>query len=127
MSIGWGISDPLWQAKVIVSQANPLYLKKAVIEVIDHLDQAGESGTSPFEVIDRIVQVIAVGKYTPPEPEEVFTKVYDLHDGKLSPEDEEEIRKLIDEADRILGGDAMDDKSFEDFLKEREAPDDDVE
>lgn len=120
MSIKHGFESPIWLAKTIVAQANPLYLKKAVIDVIDHLDQAETGRTSPYEVIDRIVQVVATGKYTPPVDEET------LFSGSVDLADEDQVKGFVEEMNRLLGEDAPEDKSFEDFLKERENPDEDV-
>lgn len=109
----------------MVANANPLYLKKAVIDLVDAFEQT--DSMSQLEVLDRIMQVAMTGKYIAPEYEDevISSAVFDLKDGKLSPEDEEEVQSLIDSLDQMLGRSAPEDKSFEDFLKEREQDDED--
>jgi hypothetical protein len=122
MSVDWGFESPIFLAKGIVQQAHPLLLKKAVLNVIDHLDNADKTGSSPFEIIDRLVQVILTGEYRAPvqdEGKEIFSAEYVLKDGKLSPEDEAEIKKFLDQLNGLPDGDRVseDDESYEDFLK----------
>lgn len=130
MVIGHGFSDPIWAAKQIIKNSHPTLLKQSVIDVIEHLESVGATGTSPFEIIDRLIQVASEGRYTPPPPveEEVMRKVIHLEDGKLTPEAEKEIQDFIDILDRIPSvedkGDE-DDESYEDFLKRLGIPNED--
>ena len=125
MSIGHGFSDPLWAARKIVAMSHPILLKKAVIEVIDHLDQVHSSGTSPFEIIDRIVQVASEGKYTPPEPESQTVASFTLNpDGTLPEDAEQEIRDFISRLDGIPTAEKDENaESYKDFLKRLGIPD----
>lgn len=112
-------------AQHMIANANPLYLKKAIIDLVDAFEES--DSMSQLEVMDRIIQVAMTGKYIAPEyeGEVVASAVYDLRDGKLSPEDEAEVQRLIDSLDQMLGRSADEDKSFEDFLKERGQDDED--
>lgn len=111
MSIEHGFSDRLWAARKIVEMSHPILLKRAVIGVIDHLDQVNSSGTSPFEIIDRIVQVASEGKYIPPQSEEetVVATLRVNEDGSLSPEDEKVLRDFGVQLDDLLGTDTEED------------------
>lgn len=120
MSVEWGFESPIFMAKGIVQQAHPLLLKKAVIEVITHLDNADKMGSSPFEIIDRLVQVILTGEYRAPERNlATFLGTIDLEDGKLPEDLEEQVQGFIDQLNGLPGGDRVseDDESYEDFLK----------
>lgn len=125
MSIEWGITSGRWMTQHMIARADTLLLKKAVIDLVDAFEQT--DSMSQLEVLDRIMQVAMTGKYTPPEPEDevISSAVFDLKDGKLSPEDEAEVQKLVDSLDQLLGKSTQEDKSFEDFLKEREQGDED--
>lgn len=120
MSVDWGFESPIFMAKGIVQQAHPLLLKRAVIEVITHLDNSHETGSSPFEIIDRLVQVILTGEYR--APEHGLTTVLgtiDLEDGKLPANLEDQVQKFVDQLSNLPDGDQVseDDESYEDFLK----------
>lgn len=120
MSVDWGFESPTFMAKGIVQQAHPLLLKKAVIEVITHLDNANETGSSPFEIIDRLVQVILTGEYRAPERDlSTVLGTTDLEDGKLPDDLEEQIQKFVDQLNDLPNGERVseDDESYEDFLK----------
>lgn len=110
MSVDWGFESPIFMAKGIVQQAHPLLLKKAVIEVITHLDNANETGSSPFEIIDRLVQVILTGEYRAPERDLSTVLGDDL---------EEQVQRFVDQLNGLPDGDQVseDDESYEDFLK----------
>lgn len=127
MSIGWGITSGRWMAQYMVANANPTLLKKAVIELIDAFEETDRM--SQMEVMDRIMQVAMTGKYVPPELEEnvIATAVFNLQDGKLTPEDEEEVNRLIGDIDKLLGNDAPTDKSWQDFMDERKKEEDENE
>lgn len=125
MSIEWGITSGRWMTQHMIARADTLLLKKAVIDLVDAFEQT--DSMSQLEVLDRIMQVAMTGKYIAPEYEDevISSAVFDLKDGKLSPEDEEEVQKLVDTLDQMLGRPSPEDKSFEDFLKEREQDDED--
>lgn len=125
MSIEWGITSGRWMTQHMIARADSLLLKKAVIDLVDAFEQT--ESMSQLEVLDRIMQVAMTGKYIAPEYEDevISSAVFDLKDGKLSPEDEEEVQNLIDSLDELLGNSAPEDKSFEDFLKERGQDDED--
>lgn len=112
-------------AKGIVQQAHPLLLKKAVLNVIDHLNNADKTGSSPFEIIDRLVQVILTGEYREAEPTETTIKIVKVNPDELSDKDEQEIQKFVDQLNGLPGGDQVseDDESYEDFLKRLGIPD----
>lgn len=120
MSVDWGFESPIFMAKGIVQQAHPLLLKKAVLNVIDHLESANETGSSPFEIIDRLVQVILTGEYRAPERDlsTVLGRI-DLEDGKLPDDLEEQVQRFVDQLNGLPDGDQVseDDESYEDFLK----------
>lgn len=126
MSVDWGFESPIFLAKGIVQQAHPLLLKKAVIEVITHLDNAAETGSSPFEILDRLVQVILTGEYRAPERDltTVLGRI-DLEDGKLPDDLEEQVQRFVDQLNGLPDGERVseDDKSYEDFLKRLGIPD----
>lgn len=120
MSVDWGFESPIFMAKGIVQQAHPLLLKKAVLNVIDHLNNANETGSSPFEIIDRLVQVILTGEYRAPERDmSTILGTIDLEDGKLPADLEEQVQKFVDQLNGLPDGDQVseDDESYEDFLK----------
>lgn len=120
MSVEWGFESPIFMAKGIVQQAHPLLLKRAVLNVIDHLDNADKTGSSPFEIIDRLVQVILTGEYRAPEQDlSTVLGTIDLEDGKLPDDLEEQVQKFVDQLNGLPGGEAVseDDESYEDFLK----------
>lgn len=120
MSVEWGFESPIFMAKGIVQQAHPLLLKKAVIEVITHLDNSHETGSSPFEIIDRLVQVILTGEYRAPERDlSTVLGTIDLKDGKLPADLEEQVQDFVDQLNNLPNGEAVseDDESYEDFLK----------
>ena len=126
MSVQWGFESPIFMAKGIVQQAHPLLLKKAVIEVITHLDNAHETGSSPFEVIDRLVQVILTGEYRAPEPDlSTVLGTIDLENGKLPGDLEDQVQKFVNQLNNLPNGEAVseDDESYEDFLKRLGIPD----
>lgn len=126
MSVKWGFESPIFMAKGIVQQAHPLLLKKAVIEVITHLDNAHETGSSPFEVIDRLVQVILTGEYRAPEPDlSTVLGTIDLENGKLPGDLEDQVQKFVNQLNNLPNGEAVseDDESYEDFLKRLGIPD----
>src|SRR5690554_482190 len=106
-----GIESPLWMSRRIIEMAHPLYLKKAVKDLIDHLEEVASSGTSPYEIIDRLVQVASTGEYKPPPADEeaVMRKVIHLKDGKLSPEDEREIEKFLEQLNGVPEAEQTDD------------------
>lgn len=121
-----GIESPLWLSRRIIEMAHPLYLKKAVKDLIDHLEEVAASGTSPYEIIDRLVQVASTGEYkAPPEEEEaVMRKVIHLKDGKLSPEDEREIEKFLEQLNGVPEAEQTDDEvPYEEWLKKMGIPD----
>lgn len=120
MSVEWGFESPIFMAKGIVQQAHPLLLKKAVIEVITHLDNSHETGSSPFEIIDRLVQVILTGEYHAPERDmSTILGTIDFEDGKLPTDLEDQVQKFVDQLNNLPKGEAVseDDESYEDFLK----------
>ena len=120
MSVDWGFESPIFMAKGIVQQAHPLLLKKAVLGVIDHLNNADETGSSPFEIIDRLVQVILTGEYRAPESDSTtILGTIDLEDGKLPADLEDQVQKFVEQLNGLPDGDQVseDDESYEDFLK----------
>ena len=125
MSIEWGITSPKWMWEQLIANSQPIMLKRSILDLAEAFE--GRGCMSEYEVLDRIVQVAMTGKYRAPESEEevISSAVFDLKDGKLSPEDEAEVQSLIDSLDQMLGRSAPEDKSFEDFLKEREQDDED--
>lgn len=126
MSVDWGFESPIFMAKGIVQQAHPLLLKKAVIEVITHLDNANETGSSPFEILDRLVQVILTGEYRAPERDlTTVLGTIDLEDGKLPDDLEEQVQRFVDQLNGLPDGERVseDDESYEDFLKRLGIPD----
>lgn len=125
MSIEWGITSGRWMTQHMIARADSLLLKKAVIELVDAFEQS--DSMSQLEVLDRIMQVAMTGKYIAPEYEDevISSAVIDLRDGKLSPKDEAEVQSLMDTLDQMLGRSTQEDKSFDDFLKEREQDDED--
>lgn len=119
-----GIESPLWLSRRIIEMAHPLYLKKAVKDLIDHLEEVAASGTSPYEIIDRLVQVASTGEYKPPIlEEEVMRKVIHLKDGKLTPEDEREIEKFLEQLNGVPEAEQTDDDMpYEEWLKKMGIP-----
>lgn len=120
MSVEWGFESPIFMAKGIVQQAHPLLLRKAVINVIDHLSNANETGSSPFEILDRLVQVILTGEYRAPERDlTTVLGTIDLEDGKLPDDLEEQVQRFVDQLNGLPDGDQVseDDESYDDFLK----------
>lgn len=122
MSVEHGFESPIWLAKAVIAHADPRMLRVAVIEVIEHLVETAPNGTSPFEIIDRLVQVTSVGKYTAPkpEPETLFSESFDLVNGRLSDEDESVIQDFLSNLNSIPSSDSN--KSYEDFLREHDIP-----
>lgn len=122
MSIEHGFESPIWLAKAVIAQADPRMLRVAVVEVIEHLVATAPNGSSPFEIIDRLVQVSTTGRYTPPnpEPEEILSGVFDLVNGKLTPESESQVREFIDKLNNLPN--TSQNKSYEDFLREHDIP-----
>lgn len=126
MSLEWGFESPIFMAKGIVQQAHPLLLKKAVIEVITHLDNSHETGSSPFEILDRLVQVILTGEYRAPERDlSTVLGTIDLEDGKLPDDLEEQVQRFVDQLNGLPDGDRVseDDESYADFLNRLGIPD----
>lgn len=126
MSVEWGFESPIFMAKGIVQQAHPLLLRKAVIEVITHLDNAHETGSSPFEILDRLVQVILTGEYRAPERDlSTILGTIDLEDGKLPDDLEEQVQRFVDQLNGLPDGERVseDDESYADFLKRLGIPD----
>lgn len=121
---GHGFRDPIWLGKMIVANAHPILLKKAVMAAFDHLEDSGPSGTSPFEIIDRIVQVAATGEYKAPVDDGITaSKVITLQDGKLTPEQEQEIQDFIRGLDGIPTAEKTDDDMpYEEWLKKMGIP-----
>lgn len=121
-----GIESPLWMSRRIIEMAHPLYLKKAVKDLIDHLEEVAASATSPYEIIDRLVQVASTGEYKPPPPveeEAVIRKVIHLKDGKLTPEDEREIQKFLEQLNGVPEAEQTDDDiPYEEWLKKMGIP-----
>ena len=120
MSVDWGFESPIFMAKGIVQQAHPLLLKKAVLNVIDHLDNAHETGSSPFEILDRLVQVILTGEYRQPERDlSTVLGTIDLEGGKLPDDFEAQVQRFVDQLNGLPDGEAVseDDESYEDFQK----------
>jgi len=120
MSVEWGFESPIFMAKGVVQQAHPLLLKKAVLGVIDHLDNSHETGSSPFEILDRLVQVILTGEYRAPERDlTTVLGTIDLEDGKLPDDLEEQVQRFVDQLNGLPTGEEVseDDESYEDFLK----------
>lgn len=126
MSVEWGFESPIFLAKGIVQQAHPLLLKKAVLNVIDHLDNADKTGSSPFEITDRLVQVILTGEYRAPERDlSTVLGTINLEDGKLPDDLEEQVQRFVDQLSGLPDGERIsdDDESYEDFLKRLGIPD----
>lgn len=125
MSIEWGITSPKWMWEHLIANSQPIMLKKAVLDLADAFQE--QEFMSEYEALDRIAQVAMTGKYRAPEYEDevISSAVFDLKDGKLPPEDEAEVQKLVDSLDQMLGKSSPEDKSFEDFLKERGQDDED--
>lgn len=121
-----GIQDPIWLSKRVVELAHPVYLKKAVHRVIDHLVDVGPSGTSPLEILDILVQVASTGEYIAPPlvEEEIMRKVIHLQDGKLTPEAEKEIQKFIEQLNGVPEAEQMDDDDlpYEEWLRKMGIP-----
>lgn len=125
-----GFSDPIWMSKRLIEMSNPILLKKAVIEVIEHLEKAHTEGSTPFKIIDRLVQVSSTGKYYAPEdkPEATNRKVISIGEEGITAEQEKEIQDFIDALDGIPSAEKMDaddenNESYEDFLKRYGIPD----
>lgn len=118
MVVEWGFDSPIFMAKGIVQQAHPVMLKKAVLDVITHLEHAHTDGSSPFEIIDRLVQVILTGEYRPPEKPTVSSKVITVGPEGLTPEQEQEIQEFVGKLDRIPTSDG----DYDDFLRQMGIP-----
>lgn len=84
-----GFESNLWLSKVVVAQASPLRVKAAIIQLFDFM--AENEGFTVFEVMDRLVQVCATGKYEAPDPHIHFS-FKDLED--LDEEAEAEVEKF---------------------------------
>lgn len=65
--ISWGFESPLFMARAVINNASPILLRKAV----DDLMQAAWEKETPCiqveEMIDRLVQVVATGRYVASE------------------------------------------------------------
>ena len=97
MSISHGLESPHWLAKMLIANAHPTLVKKAIIDVMDTAYASEDACVDWFELIDRLVQVSATGKYTPPEPEDEVIAKFSVNLDNLEdlPDDlEEEIRKF---------------------------------
>lgn len=120
-----GIESPLWLSHRIIEMAHPLYLKKAVKDLIDHLEEVATSGTSPYEIIDRLVQVASTGEYKAPtlKEEEILRKVIHLEDGRLTPEAEKEIQKFVEQLNGVPEAEQTDDDlPYEEWLRKMGIP-----
>lgn len=109
-----GFESNLWLSKVVVAQASPLRAKAAIIQLLDFMSE--NEGFTVFEVMDRLVQVCATGKYEPAQPH-LHVSFRNLED--LDEDDEAEVEKFrrfleglrkTDEPDvgEISGGDSED-------------------
>lgn len=124
MSVDWGFESQIFLAKGIVQQAHPLLLKKAVIEVITRLDNANETGSSPFEIIDRLVQVILTGEYRAPERDlSTVLGTIDLPGGFLPDDLEEQVQRLIEEVSDLPTAEEPNyDAGFKKWLRDQSRP-----
>lgn len=118
MSIEWGITSPKWMWEHLIANSQPIMLKKSILDLADAFED--RDCMSEYEVLDRIVQVAMTGRYKPPEPEQET-----LLSRELNLSSEGDIQEFMEELNKLLGEDAPDDKSWEDFLKEREQDDED--
>lgn len=94
MSIEFGFNSPLWMSESIVKNAPPLFVKAAVIDLMDHLWNTDHVCVD--EIFDRLVQVSASGKYVAPVNgyhDEDFFVGEGFEPGPLTPEEEEALRK----------------------------------
>lgn len=96
-----GLGDPIWMSKMIIAHSPALYLRKAVIELIDAYES--QEVVNAYESIDRLVQVAATGNYEPGDFGTEYTTVAEFglnEDGTisedLSEEDEEKVSKFRD-------------------------------
>lgn len=118
MSIEWGITSPKWMWEHLIANSQPIMLKKSILDLADAFQD--RDCMSEYEVLDRIAQVAMTGRYREPEPE-----TETLLSRELNLNSEEEIQEFVDELNKILGDDAPTDKSWQDFLDERKADDED--
>lgn len=101
MSIEHGHTSPLWMAKAVIQHAPAALVRVAVGEVLDHLWYSDHLCSA--EIMDRLVQVAASGKFTPPEEGYHSDEDYFIGEG-FSPEpwteeNEEAVRKFREQLD----------------------------
>ena len=104
MSINHGLESVHWLSKMLIANAHPTLVKKAIIDIMDTAYASDESHVNWFELIDRLVQVSATGKYIPPEPEDEVIAKFEVNLDNLEdlPEDlEEEIRKFREQLEGL--------------------------
>jgi len=98
--IDYGFESPSWMAKTIIAQSDGRQVKIAVIQLIQHLESA-TGVTSTAEAIDILVQVSAVGSYTPrSQVEDVMRDALSKADEILDNSVNEEVRKFREELDK---------------------------
>lgn len=136
MSIDHGLDSPLWMARQIIRHSRPILLVKAVEDLIDYLGalSPGGRGTSPYEVIDRLVQVASTGRYEPPVMEhfheheddgleEMGSLEIPIRDGKLPDNLEDLITEFVGRLGGLPEADPEMDLSYEEWLKKMGIPD----
>lgn len=113
--IEFGFTSPEWLAKAVVANAHPTLVKKAVVELIGAFHR--EEVNSGLEAIDRLVQVSAVGSYTPPEPHVHSHTVASFglnDDGTISEDLTPEQESAVQDFMRSLFGDDYDKEEDDD-------------
>lgn len=126
MSADWGVTSGKWMAQNMVARADPLLLKLAIINLISAFEEC--DSMSQIEVMDRIMQVAMTGTYRPPAenfPEKAKTS--DLGTVPLSQEEKDVIDKFNQNIDKWLGSSATEEKTWEDYLKEKKEKEEDNE
>lgn len=92
--IQYGFESKAWMAKALIKGAHPTLLKRAVVDVIDHIVHADEILYSE-EILDRLVQIASTGEYVKPEIlKETVEDALRTANELLSDEDEEVVERF---------------------------------
>lgn len=105
-----GIESPHWMAKQIIANADSMYVKYAVVQLMDWLygDRGGKF--TGYEVVDRLVQVASTGTYEPPactcdhEDSTVVAEFGINPDGSIREDLTPDEQRIVDEFEEYLGG-----------------------
>lgn len=119
----FGFTDSFWMARNLIANAHPTLVKRAVITVINHLEQVDTpGGTSPLRILEMLVQVASTGEYVQQShevqsPGTTSVAILDLDTGTLNSTDEAAIQAFRDLLEGLPTSDEPENESYEDFLK----------